>query len=313
MLDQCQNVDQMIADGNDDGGDESSKAARSTWLEWVPMEQDLFAGCHLIQLLMIQFVDELFATAQIPYWISGGTLIGALRHEGFVPHDDDVDIECLRADFDAIAETASSRAADGRHPFFSGFVPSAGTWEGFPVAKLTFFGGDFEVDVFPRGDLMDEREDPLCHGKFPSKSEVFPRTRYQFHNINVWGPNRTACRSYLDRLYGNDWRERVLVWNHDFNWYHNKAHYRRRVSMPLGEYNEIVRLAGVYGSDGAHRPCCAEPNSRLTHHKFQTEYNYGNGDGKGDFFERYRSYKSQRTFRRNQSDAEWRYQQQYGD
>eukprot|EP00439_Symbiodinium_sp_Y106_P079941 s207_g18.t1 len=43
---------------------------------------------------LLQIVDEVLMEASILYWITGGTLLGALRHGGFIPHDDDVDIEC---------------------------------------------------------------------------------------------------------------------------------------------------------------------------------------------------------------------------
>lgn len=53
-------------------------------------------------LHVYEAIDAICQRHRIPYWLSGGSMLGAVRHQGFIPWDDDLDIEMLRPDFEKL-------------------------------------------------------------------------------------------------------------------------------------------------------------------------------------------------------------------
>lgn len=59
---------------------------------------------QLCMLGILVEIDKICRRHNIPYWLDSGTLIGAVRHGGFIPWDDDVDICVLGKDYPRLRE-----------------------------------------------------------------------------------------------------------------------------------------------------------------------------------------------------------------
>ena len=65
---------------------------------------------RMLELLLE--LDRICRKHNIPYWLSSGTLLGAIRHNGFIPWDDDLDVEMMRKDYLRLLEVLPSELPD---------------------------------------------------------------------------------------------------------------------------------------------------------------------------------------------------------
>lgn len=72
----------------------------------MPLRRIDIKECHSHLLEIATCFDQLCTAHQIPYYMLGGTMLGAIRHKGFIPWDDDMDFGIPRPFFNRFVEIA---------------------------------------------------------------------------------------------------------------------------------------------------------------------------------------------------------------
>ena len=68
-----------------------------------------------VQMDLLKKLLDVCEKHHLKIWAEGGTLLGTVRDQGFIPWDDDVDMAMLREDYDKLLELAPQ---EFQHPFF---------------------------------------------------------------------------------------------------------------------------------------------------------------------------------------------------
>jgi lipopolysaccharide cholinephosphotransferase len=112
--------------------------------------------------MLVSFL-EVCDKLSLRYYLVGGTLLGAVRHQGFIPWDDDIDIAMPRADYEVFLREGQKYLPE--HLFLQ------------HLNSDPAYGGNFAKIRDMRTTLVEYsvRKYPMCHGVF---IDVFPLDFY---------------------------------------------------------------------------------------------------------------------------------------
>ena len=116
-------------------------------------------------------VDKVCKEHNLRYYIMAGTMLGAVRHKGFIPWDDDLDIGMPRADYDLLMANAKEwlpkpyeavcAENDKEYPLPFAKVQDADTTL-IERMHLKYLGGVY-IDIFPLDGVPESRMAQRMH------------------------------------------------------------------------------------------------------------------------------------------------------
>lgn len=117
---------------------------------------------HSVQLDILSFLDEFCKKYNLRYYLAYGTLLGAVRHKGFIPWDDDVDVFMPRDDYEKLIELlnddiykiASVKTTKG---FFYPFVKLYDSRTVLDEKMLTGYLIGVNIDIFPLDNIPSNK------------------------------------------------------------------------------------------------------------------------------------------------------------
>jgi hypothetical protein len=144
-------------------------------------------------LKIVKLWNEMAKEGGIKYWACGGTLLGAVRHSGFIPWDNDIDISIMLSDLEKVKMKLD------KHPVLKYYESMCGLRvhiDGDDETVMDIFICDYynKITINFCGSLSDEGDPTWWMSEvFPNQhiyeSELYPLKEIAFEDTTIMVPN----------------------------------------------------------------------------------------------------------------------------
>ncbi len=132
------------------------------------MTDETLKEVHEVELDLLEKFATVCDGLGLMYTLSSGTLLGAVRHKGFIPWDDDIDVSMPREDYEIFVKKANELLPEGYflqhyttdknyHNTFAKLVNCNTTWIPYETKNLDVKHG-IGMDVFPIDRISDPKK-----------------------------------------------------------------------------------------------------------------------------------------------------------
>lgn len=155
---------------------------------------------HKKELEILEVFAQLCDKLNLKYTLSSGTLLGAVRHKGFIPWDDDVDVAMPREDYEILIKEANKHLPEGYflehfstekncYNYYAKLKDSNTTWIEDVTGIMPSTNQGMYVDIFP----IDRFTNPKDLKKFRKKTLFYNRLRTFYFPHNKRGSFINKC------------------------------------------------------------------------------------------------------------------------
>lgn len=217
---------------------------------------------------IVQITAQILEETQIKYTIQGGTLLGAVRNGGLIPHDNDADFDVLETDLPKIRELKSLFE---RHELVLVEVPGWGmqvsyndslelapglwtdgekSWTSkWPFLDLISIQFDDMTETYILAQIVARADYPDYHLTREEWETPFEKIQFGHLWLNVIATN-AARVNYLNRNYPH-WNERLhMIMDHRANVYFDEP-----IECPIRDDDRKHRPHSLYLNDSS---CASE-------------------------------------------------------
>lgn len=188
--------------------------------KYQKMQELTLKELQQVSLNIMKDVHSFCDANDIQYSIAYGTLIGAMRHKGFIPWDDDVDIVMPRRDFERFCKTYQSE--NGMKMIYYGNdrtalaafarVVECDKTDYQTERPWTKQRSGVWIDVFPLDGVANQEEYSRLYKRLKPISWIVYKFRRQNHHIvpsdSLWSKTKTV----IARIIGiNGWLPYILL------------------------------------------------------------------------------------------------------